>query len=88
MLLMIVTVKGFWGLQQLKTGPDKMVLSLHVLGMINSPLCVALPHLPQGLVLVPPLLHVLLVDLVHRRLSLAKTNSHKFTNIHANMDRN
>ena len=70
MLLMIVTVKGFWGLQQLKTDPDKMVLSLHVLGMINSPLCVALPHLPQGLVLVPPLLHILLVNFVHRGLSL------------------
>ena len=45
---------------------------LHVFEVVDPSLRVALPHLPQGLVLVPALLHVLLVDLVHRRLSLEK----------------
>ena len=59
------------------TVPDMVVvLSLHVLELVHPPLCVALPHLPQGLVLVPALLHILLVDLVHRRLRLVKTKSH------------
>ena len=58
------------------TVPDMVVvLSLHVLELVHPPLCVALPHLPQGLVLVPALLHILLVDLVHRRLSLKRTKS-------------
>ena len=65
--LMLVTVKKFDGTDMV------VVLSLHVLELIHPPLCVALPHLPQGLVLVPALLHILLVDLVHRRLSLEKT---------------
>ena len=51
-------------------------LSLHVLELVHPPLCVALPHLPQGLVLVPALLHVLLVDLIHRRLRLLKTKKY------------
>ena len=44
--------------------------ALHVLELVDPPLGVSLPHLPQGLVLVPALLHILLVDLVHRRLGL------------------
>ena len=43
-------------------------LLLHVLELVDPPLGVALPDLPEGLVLVPTLLHVLLVDPVHRRL--------------------
>jgi len=62
--LLLVTVKKFDG-----TDMD-FVLSLHVLKLIHPPLCVALPHLSQGLVLVPALLHILLVDFVHRRLRL------------------
>ena len=59
-----------------------VVLGLHVLELVHPPLRVALPHLPQGLVLVPALLHVLLVDLVHRRLRLVKTKSKvKFTKV-------
>ena len=49
-----------------------LVLGLHVLELVHSPFRVAFPHLPQGLVLVSALLHILLVDLVHRRLSLEK----------------
>ena len=49
-----------------------LVLGLHVLELVHSPFRVAFPHLPQGLVLVSALLHILLVDLVHRRLSLDK----------------
>ena len=53
------------------------VTKLHVFKHINPPLSVAFPHLPQGLVLVSALLHILLVDLVHRRLSLEKTKDRK-----------
>ena len=53
-----------------------LVLGLHVLELVHSPFRVAFPHLPQGLVLVSALLHILLVDLVHRRLSLNRTKSH------------
>ena len=42
---------------------------LHIFKLVNPSLGVALPDLPQGLVLVPALLHVLLVDPVHRRLA-------------------
>ena len=45
-------------------------VTLHVLELVHPPLGVALSNLPEGLVLVPPLLHVLLVDLVHSCLGL------------------
>ena len=66
-----------------------VVLSLHVLELVHPPLCVALPHLPQGLVLVPALLHVLLVDLVHSRLRLVTTKSKvKITKVYASSEKN
>ena len=43
-------------------------LSLHVLELVHPSLRVALPHLPQGLVLIPALLDVLLVYPIHGRL--------------------
>ena len=53
--------------------PPFIKVTLHVLELINPPLGVALPDLSERLVLVPPLLHVLLVDLVHSCLSLELT---------------
>ena len=45
-------------------------VTLHVLELVHPPLGVPFPHLPEGLVLVPPLLDILLMDLVHGGLSL------------------
>lgn len=47
-----------------------MASCLQVLELVYSSLGVALADLPQGLVLVSSLPHVLLVDLVHGRLLL------------------
>ena len=72
-------------------GTQDMVvfLSLHVLELVHPSLRVALPHLPQGLVLVPALLHILLVDLVHRRLRLVTTKSKvKITKVYASSEKN
>lgn len=47
-----------------------LMASLQVLELVYSSLGVALADLPQGLVLVSSLPHILLVDLVHGRLLL------------------
>ena len=43
---------------------------LHIFKLVHPPLSIPFPHFPQGLVLVPPLLHILAVDLVHCSLLL------------------
>ena len=47
-----------------------LVLGLHVLELVHSPLGVSFPDLPKSLVFVAALLHVFSVDLVHCRLIL------------------
>ena len=62
---------------------------VHQLKHINFQLLITFSDFPKGLVLVAPLLNILLVDLVHRRLRLVTTKSKvKITKVYASTDKN